>query len=345
MKATTSAWLLGMAAALTACGGGGGGGESGSASAAPAGGSSTAPADGSTPPGAPATAVAATPVTDVPAPTYAGASVEAGVFRVLNEERSRCGFGKVAQNPQLDTAAGWHSSYLQTQWLAGVPASGHLQEAGRGNFTATTYQERASRAGYTGAVGEYLAFHFLAPSQDTGNAVVRTMLASVYHQLGMLDGNRDAGASVARVPMAVPLDILTWMTGTTPGVPLQDSSEVITYPCEGTTGVQPVKSGENPDPFNGLGLEPVLGHPIYVRAPAGQSLRLTSATVIDANGTSVPVALYHAEQDPQRQLTGSQAFVVPRMPLAEASRYSVQVQGTSSGVPFSRQFSFSTLKL
>ncbi|URI06503.1 hypothetical protein MW290_11340 [Aquincola tertiaricarbonis] len=340
MKATTSAWLLGMAAALTACGGGGGGG--GSSSAVPTGGSATVPADGSSTPNAPAPAVAATPVTDVPAPTYASASVEAGVFRVLNDERSRCGFGEVAQNPQLDTAAGWHSAYLQTQWLAGVPASGHLQESGRGNFTAATHEERASRAGYTGAVDKCLAFHFLAPSQDTGNAVVRTMLASVYHQMCMLDGNRDAGASVARVPMAVPLDILTWMTGTAPGVPLQDNSEVITYPCEGTTGVQPVKPGENPDPFNGLGLEPVLGHPIYVSAPAGQTLRLTAATVIDVNGASWPVALYHAEQDPQQKLTASQAFVVPRTPLAEGSRYSVQVQYTSNGVPFSRQFSFST---
>lgn len=356
MKATTSAWLLGMAAALTACGGGGGGG--GSSSAVPTGGSATVPADGSSTPTptpapdatpsptpTPAT-TSVTPVTDVPVPTYAADSVEAGVFRVLNDERSRCGFGKVAQNAKLDTAAAAHTAYLAARWNESLSSSGAMEDEGRSGYTGANPIERASRAGYAATVGEYRSYHAMGAAKDYSNALVRTMLASVYQQVGMLDGNRDVGASIGFATQLLPMAILTWVNGTPQGVPLQDNAEVITYPCEGSSGVQPYVYGESPDPFAGLGiaLDRQVGQPIYVRAPAGQSLRLTSATVIDANGTSVPVALYHAEQDPQHQLTASQAFVVPRAPLAEASRYSVQVQGTSNGVPFSRQFSFSTLK-
>lgn len=63
----------------------------------------------------------------------------------------------------------------------------------------------------------------------------------------------------------------------------------------------------------------------------------------DAAGNAIPVALYHAEQDPLRRLTAWQAFVVPRVELKEGARYTVQVEGSSDGVAFTRRFSFSTL--
>lgn len=374
MKTMTLALVIGAAASMAACGGGGGGSGGSASPSTPEGGAVQVPTTPATPPTSttpttpetPATPVTpappadpapvdpgtpavnpSAPVADVPAPTYAADSTVAAVYDTLNNERSRCGFGKVAQNAQLDLAAGWHTAYLKARWNEGITNSGHLEDPGRSGYQATTAAARATLAGYTGPVGEYLSYHYYGAPKDYGNALVRTMLASVYNQIGMMDGNRDVGASVDFAEQSnPPIAILTWLNGTQPGVPLQDATDVITYPCDGSSGVQPYMYRENPDPFAGLGFadSTYVGQPIYVRAPAGKTLRLTAATMTDAAGNAVPVALYHLEQDPQRRLTAWQAFVVPRVKLAETTSYTVQVQGTTDGVAFSRQFSFSTLK-
>lgn len=410
MKATTLAWVLGTAAALSACGGGGGGGDDGSPASAnggsvqappsgtapsgtapsgdtsagqtpgapanggtsadpgtpgdsndpaasPAPGTSVSPTDpsgtstapGSTVPGGgtPSAAVDPTaPVTDVPTPTYAAGSLVASAFKTLNDERARCGFGKVAQNAQLDSAAARHTAYLQTRWNEGIQNSGHLEDPGLSGYTAITPAARAAASGFSGSVGEYLSYHYHGAPKDYGDALVRTMLASVYNQIGMLDGQREVGASAGlALQSSPPIALLTWLNGTQPGVPLQDVADVVSYPCDGTSGVQPYMYRENPDPFAMLGLAigNYVGHPLYFRAPSGKRLRLAGATMTDAAGNTIPVALYHAEQDPLRRLTAWQAFVVPRVELKEGARYTVQVEGTSDGVAFTRRFSFSTL--
>lgn len=364
MKLTKTLVLLGAAAAMTACGGGGGGGgsggdggsnPSGSAPATPIvtpeapapGGTATDPATnpgGGT--GVPAPGADTAPVTDVPTPTYAAGSIVAAAFDTVNSERSRCGFGKVAQNTQLDAAAGAHATYLGARWLEGAFDTGTLEESTRSGFTGVTAADRAARVGYAGNVAEYLGYHYYSRPKDYGNALVRTMFATVYHQIGMLDGNRDAGAGVQVVQNTpLPMSILTWMTGTRPGVALQEPTTLLTYPCDGSTGLQPYMYGESPDPFAGLGLaqDTHVGHPIHVRAPGGQALQLTSARVVSAAGAELPVALYHASQDPNGRLGVHQAFVVPRVKLAEGASYTVEIEGTAGGLPFSRRFSFSTL--
>ena len=45
-------------------------------------------------------------VTSVPAATYAAGSQEKAAYDYLNNARSTCGFGLLAQSAQLDTAAG-----------------------------------------------------------------------------------------------------------------------------------------------------------------------------------------------------------------------------------------------
>lgn len=371
MKLTTTLVLLGAAAAMTACGGGGGGGSDAGSSpsgatpatpvvtpvapppggtptdpvAAPGGGTGAEqPAPGS---GTGTNAGADTaPVTEVPTPTYTAGSIVAAAFDTVNSERSRCGFGKVAQNAQLDAAAGGHAAYLGARWNEALFDTGAVQDTSRSGFTGVNPADRAARAGYTGNVSEYLGYHYYSRPKDYGNALVRTMFASVYHQIGLLDGNRDAGAGVELAQNTpLPMTILTWMTGTQPGVPLQEPATLVTYPCEGSTGLQPYMYGESPDPFAGLGLaqDTHVGHPIHVRAPGGQVLQLTRARVLSAAGAELPVALYHASDDPNRRLGVHQAFVVPRVKLAEGASYTVEVEGTAGGVAFSRRFSFSTL--
>ena len=53
-------------------------------------------------------------VTTVAAPAYVGdyAAEKAAVFNRLNEDRAKCGFGKLSQNSKLDLAAQNHADYI-----------------------------------------------------------------------------------------------------------------------------------------------------------------------------------------------------------------------------------------
>ena len=100
MKSTASFHIvrmttLALAAALTACGGDGGSDAT-----------STAPVT-------PQAQEAIVPLVKfVAAPTYTVGSQELDIFNLINAERDRCGFGKLAQDASLDKSASMHTKYL-----------------------------------------------------------------------------------------------------------------------------------------------------------------------------------------------------------------------------------------
>lgn len=344
---TTFALLIVAAAALSACGGGGGGGDRTATPTNP-----TTPEVPSTPntPVPPASTptpdAPVAPVTVVPAPTYSAGSVAAVAFNLVNDERARCGFGKVAQSAQLDTAAGWHAEYVKARWMEGINA-GHIEDANKSGFQAATPNERGTKAGYIGGAGEYLAYRGIGSTTNYGDALVRSLLGTVYHLAGAFDGYRDAGVAVSYADGAAnPVATLEWMVGQPTGVAKQEPADVVTYPCDGTTGVQPYMMGETPDPFAGMGFAPDenVGQPILVRAPAGKTIQLLAATITSSTGQAIPVTLYHATNDQAKMVKANEAFVIPRQGLAQQATYTVQVQGTADGTGFARTFSFTTLK-
>lgn len=319
MRSSLSVTGVALAVMLSACGGGGGESEA---------------------------------ATGASARVAAGDPAEAAelALATVNQERERCGFGRVQRQAQLDMAAGWHADYLKLRFNEGLPAT-HTEDPARSGFKGATAADRAQAAGYAYArLGEYLSFAPLGGSAPAGEALVRAMMATVYHMAGMLDGNTEVGAAVAfadAAPQAYRQAILAWETGTPPGRQPVEPGVLLTYPCSGSAGLQPAMYGESPEPFSGLGFTagPGTGHPIYLRAPAGQRIRLTAATLTSGQGRALPVLLYHASDDPQALLGSHQAFVIPREPLAQGASYQAQVQGTVDGVPFSRDFVFSTGRL
>ncbi|WP_407830463.1 spore germination YkwD domain-containing protein [Verminephrobacter aporrectodeae] len=77
-------------------------------------------------------------VTSVPAATYAASSSEALAYETLNAERSRCGFGLLAQNARLDQAATAHLNYSAQNVTTQLPSAvGHNPQL---NATATRPQ-------------------------------------------------------------------------------------------------------------------------------------------------------------------------------------------------------------
>jgi uncharacterized protein YkwD len=310
-----------MAAVLVGCGGGGGG-------STPA--QSVAPAPAPVP-------VAANLVTSVPAASYTGE--QAVAFNLINAERNRCGFGLLAQNEKLDAAAKAHAAYTPQSAITGEDL--HAEVPGRAGFTGATPTARASAQGYSGAVTEVM-------SLGTGTSAVRALLSAPYHLRGLMDGYRDIGIGIFVSPLALyPYFVANLGTQTGVGVQHLGNSDVVTYPCEGVTGVNFQLRGEIPNPVPGRNLSAnPIGTPVLIKVRDGNVLTITNAGMINV-GTGAVIALrapISAANDPNGAgyFKPSEAYIAPDAPLMRGTMYQVTITGTNNGAAFSRTFSFTT---
>lgn len=267
--------------------------------------------------------------TSVPPATYPSGSGASLAFERLNRNRGQCGFGLLAQNAQIDQAAAAHASYvLSTQQL------GHYETAGTPGFTGTGPKARAAAAGYDGGVGEILAGMLLVPSIFPRGDVITEMLMDVpYHAVVALQGMRDVG--IAYTGGVIVID-----PAHRSDVPLQSAPGVRTYPCEGSTEVRAFVGGEEPSPFPADPPSTQWGPTISV---VGHALRVSAAAITGPNGSMAIKAILGdgATKDPNGFCTGPNACVVPQ-PLEPGVSYRVHLEGTDGGVPFTKDFSFST---
>ena len=319
--------LLMTTAALTACGGGGGA----DAPAAATGAASPAPI-----------AVPAAPV----ATGYAANSLTGEAFVLLNAERTKCGFGSLAQSAALDAAAGGHANFLTengTQY-------GHYQAAGLPGFTGVSEQDRAAAQGYLDPVAAVLAVSngTLAASQArTIQMQVRDLLAAPYHLLGAIDSYGEVGVGYASKVTGGTQErkALNFTLGK-PGTKPLDAAQVYTYPCAGSTSVNWQLANETPSPIP-LNLAQdykLYGSPIAVKLRTGRVLSLTSVTITPAaGGTAVAAQIVDLSNTPRPDLMrADSAYLLPTSPLTPSTTYTVQLAGTSDGVAFTKTFSFTT---
>ncbi len=361
MKSVSIALLVGaMAVALSACGGGGGGGGSTSSAAVT---SFTATcADGTTKTSttSQAAAAAACPtgsaiVVSVPNPTY-GSSENLAAFNRLNTERANCGFGLLAQNTLMDNAAAAHSA-----WQLANNVQTHNETSGTAGFTGVLPSDRLTSSGYTqnAAVvgGEVIGGQTGTPGPSGvtgfGDISVRTLLSAPYHELGMLFPAINVGISVQFQTPTVPgnlFEVNTMEIATPSSSAGQQlgASDVLTYPCAGTTGVNFRLTNESPSPVPGrnLATNPT-GPAIAVLVKQGQTLTITSASMVNV-ATSAPVTLLApvtAANDPANTLYlfgNFLGYILPSAPLATNTQYQVTINGTNNGTAFTRSFTFTT---
>ncbi len=339
---------LAVALTLAACGGG--------SNKAPLPGAPTNPS--AAPPPDLAVADLADPavalVASVPAPNYAAGSEEMAAFQTLNDARSACGFGLLAQHVKLDEAARGHAD-----WLIRNGYDGHYQVANTPGFTGVMPAERVAAAGY-GNLGTFLSTNLLygvhgsAVELGRGVASVLGLLNAPYHSAGMLSGALEVGVAVRNVsdvgvsPSGSRLQVdfdLAHRTATGSQEPAADA--VLTYPCEGRTGVDRQLTNETPNPVPGrdLATQP-LGTSVIVRLRHRHVLRITQATMVEAvTGVAVtlraPTSTEHGN-DPHGIFMRHEAYVAAENPLLPRTSYLVSLQGTNDGKAFSRSFRFTT---
>ena len=288
-------------------------------------------------------------VSSVPAPSYTGQALRA--FEVLNAERARCGFGQLAQNSLIDTAADGHSV-----WMLKNDLQVHDQIPGTVGFTGTTVGDRLRAAGYPSArtLGEVIS-----PISDwtkNAEAGVRLLFNAPYHGLGLLRGYREVGIGFRTTrDVDLPGEFLSGKltinlatslaeVGQTPG-----NNMVRTYPCEGTQGVLHLLWGESPSPVpdRDLVTRP-LGSTVLVAGDVNRKLIITAASMTGPEGVAVALRPAVTESnDPngapgRAYLLSHEAFISADAPLATNATYQVSISGSNGAMPFSRTFSFTT---
>lgn len=322
MKNTFKLAVIASVAVLAACGGGGGG--------------SNSPAPTPTPTPAPTPVSNSTLVTSVASATYPGDF--AAAYNLLNAERSRCGFGLLAQNAQLDAAAAAHAAYISA-----TGSFSHAESPGPATFTGAAPADRVTAKGYPaqqGSIGEVMA-------GGSGEAVIRGLLSAPYHLLVLTFGSRDIGMGAAPSNIAgTPYFVANIGSQSAAGSQSIASTDVATYPCNGTTGVNFLLRNEIPNPIPGrdLSVTPI-GTPILFKARDGNALVITNVGMVKA-ATGAAIALrpvVTAANDPNGLFQASQAYVAPDSPLEPLTKYTVTYSGTNANVPFTNSsFSFTT---
>ena len=290
-----------------------------------------------------------------PGTGYPAGPEEAAAFALLNAERSHCGFGTVAQNAQLDTAAKGHADYQLINHF-----SSHVQAPGRPGFTGEFPLDRVIAAGYRSPAAVYdlnTSVFGSSALAGRGRASVRLLLSAPYHITGMLSPTREIGISVrssdqvnstaTHGPRTVEQYNLALKAGLTPQLP--GTTDVLTYPCAGTMGTATSLRSETPNPVPGRDLfSNPIGQPILVTIRLGRDLAIRSASVKEVGSDGLvgaPVALLptlSAGNDAAQILGKHEAVILVDRPLRPATSYLVEVEGTNNGEAFKRSFTFTT---
>jgi uncharacterized protein YkwD len=288
--------------------------------------------------------------------TYPAGSEQKAAFDLLNQERLACGFGTLAQNAALDTAALNHSMY---QFINNVSTHEEDKVLYPNGFTGQNVLDRVWYAGYGPPASVRQAsedfaegYRASATASTVGDGIfyTRALLSAPVHLASMMSDADAAGTAfvdsgtIAGYSFGGRRTMALFNFGFQAKQSL-GSSAVVTYPCQGSTGIVWKISNETPGPIPGrdLSVDPI-GPGIVVKVAADRVLVISAASVVNTNtGGATSTYILNAANDPSGGVVGpNQAVVIPLAPLAASTIYQVNVSGTQGGVPFSRSFTFTT---
>lgn len=320
----TAALVLSLSALLAGCGGG-------SSSSDPT--VTTPPTTGSTPPSASISGTLDTP-------QYPSASAEMEMFTKMNAYRTQCGFPAVKENTVLDQAAKNHTLYMQQN--GGIVTD--TEVSGNAGFTGVTYNDRAITLGWPSSInvgGGSAGFYTNTTLSDAqyGAKLLQGWVSGVYHQQIIAYPVDLVGLGVTNAPFnGYPqwwgsVSLSKTATITNGGTPL-------TFPCQGVTGVPASGLGESPTPPNTSGN--AWGTPITIMGNTTDAITLSSATITDPSNHTTNMNVLDSSNDPNNILAPFTAVAYSSTPLTTSTTYSVTLNGTYDGAPFTKTFTFTT---
>ncbi|GAB2912917.1 hypothetical protein GCM10027093_59090 [Paraburkholderia jirisanensis] len=284
------------------------------------------------------TATAATVTGTLPSPVYPAGSVQLALFTQLNQARTECGFPALQENQLLDKAAQNHAVYGAAN---GTGSDTEIQ--GKKDFTGVTDLARVVSVGFPSNVlggGASVDVSTSTAATEAQQGLDQSMLAGIYGAASLFTPVDLIGIGAAQGTLgngqSTPSEFMSIDVFNTATQPV--SSSPITFPCEGSTNVALLNS-QQIDPAPGTD---VTGPQILVIGNSTDTIALTSGTLMSSTGTSIPLTLLDSKNDPNKLLRPFQsAAYVPllqSLSLQANTQYSVSLNGTVNGKPFSRTF-------
>ncbi|HEX2988078.1 MAG TPA: CAP domain-containing protein [Chloroflexota bacterium] len=260
---------------------------------------------------------------DAPADaTFQSTSVWPPEMELINSYRAAAGVRPAEINPSLDSSASSHVRYYDANRgdpsLAGMGL--HSETPGRPGFTGATMGNRARAAGYSGGtVTENAGYGSFAGAVDW-------YMNSVNHRLPLIHPSAlDMGYAESPESRFSIVSV---------GLRHESVQSPSLYPGPDAQGVPTSWDGsETPNPAPGLARP--LGYPITVAFGVSQRVAWSSFSLSGPEGE--PVEFVVSRTDWMRA-----AAIIPTRPLQPGATYTVQVEATVDGKPFSKEWSFTT---
>ncbi len=267
------------------------------------------------------------------APTTPAASAADEITEALariNQARAAIGVPPLNRHPALDRAASAHANYYRLNF--GDPAlSGmglHYEDPGKPGFTGADFAARAKAQGYSGSINENVGI--------SGSMIVSVdwFIATVNHRLTLLDprytdigfGAVNDGAGKAKIEV-IDLGTVTYRSVLEPAW--------TPWPAPDATDIGLRFDGEAPNPFPGA-TYPV-GYPVTLKYHGAGQVAFTAGRITQA-GQSVPTFTKVGDGF----ITRNTFIVSANKPLLPGATYTVTIEGTLDGAPFTRAWNFTT---
>lgn len=329
--AAVACCILSLAALAASCGGGG---DSAGPAAAPAAGAASNPA--AAPAGA--AAACAEPIDSVQFDPARGFVFDAAFQRAAFAERLahlRClgGVPPLARDARIDTAAERHAAYA----LAAGTTSHGEDDPTSPLFSGADPGARLRAAGYPAAAwGEVLS-----STGPLADEAYDGLVAAIYHRLVMLSPQFTAvGVGLRHDGAGKMVTVADYAAAST----VAPAGRLVAWPADGQRNVATAfdSDRESPDPAPGAG---VVGYPVSVQADRGASLLVDGFELVRAaDGAAVPAQVHGrgAGAQPDGNLSGSDAFLLPAAPLEADTEYEARFSGRLDGSPAVRRWRFRT---
>ena len=248
------------------------------------------------------------------------------VQAAMDSVRTKAGMSALTCNNNIRTGAIAHANY---QHLNGGT---HVEVSGKSGFYAANFWERMKKAGFNGpAMSEVIISGGYGPNVITGPS---GWMNTVYHRVPFVSyqaksygfGNYGSGASSTHGTIDFSSDGAAAPT-----------TALSYWPMNGETGVWTTFSctSESPNPcdsgFNNV------GYPLSITG--GGTVVLSSHTI---TGGGVTIAHWYRTHAFSGYIPTSQVYLLPQTPLAKNTKYTVNLIGTVSGVPFGGSWAFTT---
>lgn len=343
----TSTLLLTLA--LTACGGGGGGGGSSTGAAPAAATPAPAPAPAASsvaqdPPPAPAPA----PAPAASEPPAAGSvacapgdapATRSAAFSFVNMVRSVLGLRPLVRLAAFDGTAQAHAQYVVANGSSGAEESPGLP-----CFSGTDLAQRFAGAGVVSATlpggrarGEIVVGYVTPGTELQPWDLVNNTLHNLYSRMFLLDPRAEQVGLGFSARLDGPQRAMVLDAAALPGA-VEPAEVWAVWPRDGTTGLPARMPTSNIKPLDASLTE---GYPASLHATAPVQV---SRFVISNASDGQPVAATVLTQANDRNgfLTEGEAAVVPHAPLAAATTYRVELDGSAGATPLHLSWSFTT---